>query len=128
MAEMVCAGAQLACSMGSTPSQFVPTPRAATAGGAIIGTVADFKPVTNIPPFGMCQSLANPQVASATSAANGVLTPQPCIPLIPSPWAPGSVSTTVQGQPALLNTSSTACQWGGKISVGSPGQIATTAV
>jgi len=128
MPQLVCAGAQLACSMGSTPASFVPTPRPATAGGGVIGTVLDCKPITNIPAFGICQSLANPQVASATSAANGVLAPQPCSPLIPSPWAPGSTSTSVAGQPALLATSSTACQWGGKISVVAPGQVTASAV
>ena len=128
MPQIVCAGAQLACTMGSQPSLFTPAPRPATAGGSVVGTVLDFQPTTNIAPFGMCQSLANPQVASATSAANGVLTPQPCVPLIPAPWAPGSASTKVLGQPALLNTSRTACQWAGQISVVSPGQVVVNAL
>jgi hypothetical protein len=126
--QIVCAGAKLACSMGSAPSTFAPTPRPDTVGGKVVGTVLDCKPIANIPAFGMCQSPSNPQVATATAAANGVLTPQPCSPLLPAPWTLGSTSTKVGGQPALLTTSSAACQWGGKISVTAPGQIAASAI
>jgi hypothetical protein len=127
MTQLVCAGAQLSCSMGSTQPKFMPTPRPTTAGGQAVGTVSDFKPTTNIPSFGMCQSLSNPQVSQATSAANGVLTPQPCMPVIQSPWAPGSTTVTLSGQPALVATSSCACLWAGKISVVTPGQMAASA-
>lgn len=127
MTQLVCAGAQLSCTMGSLSSKFVPTPRATTAGGQVVGTVLDFGPVTNIPPFGMCQSLSNPQVASATSAANGVLTPQQCMPVIQGPWALGSTNVRVSGQSALVATSSCACLWAGKISVAAPGQLAASA-
>ena len=33
------------------------------AGGPMAATIMDFAPMANIPPFGMCMSLANPQVA-----------------------------------------------------------------
>ena len=47
-------------------------------------------PMTNIMPFGMCQSLGESEVAAATTAALGVLTPMPCIPNTPAPWVPGA--------------------------------------
>jgi Domain of unknown function (DUF4280) len=61
----------------------VPTVSATTP----VATAADTIPGTNIPTFGMCMSLGNPAVAMATSAANGVLTPQPCVPAAGSPGA-----------------------------------------
>ncbi len=48
----------------------------------------DHQPMVNISPFGVCVSLANPAVAAATSAALGVLAPQPCIPVTVSPMGP----------------------------------------
>lgn len=67
--------------------------------------------------FGMCSSLANPTVASATAAAMGVLTPMPCIPACAAPWAPGSPTVLVCNKPALNNSSKCMCNWGGVISV-----------
>ena len=85
----------------------------------------DNKPIANIPPFGMCQSLANPTVAAATAAASGVLTPMPCVPVIPAPWSPGSATMLIGNMPALNNTCICNCAWGGVISITSPGQTAT---
>lgn len=65
--------------------------------------------------FGMCSSLANPTVASATAAALGALTPMPCVPVIPGPWAPGASTVTVCGRPLLNNTSKLMCAYGGVI-------------
>lgn len=50
----------------------------------------------------LCQSLANPTVATATAAALGVLTPMPCMPVIPTPWLPGSSTVLIHNFPALL--------------------------
>ena len=76
-------------------------------------TIQDFAPNVNIMPFGMCTTLSNPQVAAATSAALGVLTPQPCIPVTTSPWSPGSATVQINGAPALTATSMCQCAWGG---------------
>jgi hypothetical protein len=86
-----------------------------------MGNIMDHKPNVNIAPFGMCQSLANPQVASATSAAQGVLTPQPCVPMTQTPWAPGAPTVMIGGQPALNNTSTCNCMWAGVITITNPG-------
>jgi hypothetical protein len=85
----------------------------------------DFAPMMNIMPFGMCRSMANPTVASATSAAMGVLTPMPCIPVIVSPWAPGG-KELVANMPALLDNCKTMCAYGGNISITNPGHVANT--
>jgi hypothetical protein len=89
------------------------------------GNIMDHVPNMNIPPFGMCQSMANPQVAAATAAALGVLTPQPCLPVTAAPWTPGSPTVLVNGQPALTATCTCQCAWGGVITVASPGQATT---
>jgi hypothetical protein len=81
----------------------------------------DHKPNVNIAPFGMCMSMANPQVVAATSAAQGVLTPQPCLPMTQTPWTPGSPTVTVGGQPALNNTCTCMCLWAGTITISNPG-------
>lgn len=129
MPVQVVAAAQLMCSFGVAPSALtvVPKGRPVQAGKKPAATVQDFIPNVNVMPFGMCTTLSNPQVASATSAALGVLTPQPCIPVITSPWTPGSQKVTINGAPALTNSSTCQCTWGGVITVSDPGQTATTA-
>jgi hypothetical protein len=122
---VVVATAQLACSFGAAPSQLTVLPSGAQvqqAGGQLIATIMDHKPQVNIAPFGMCSSLANPQVAAATSAAQGVLTPQRCIPMTAAPWAPGASTMTVGGMPVLTDPSTCACAWAGQITIVNPGQ------
>lgn len=86
-----------------------------------LATVMDNVPMKNIMPFGMCQSMANPQVAAATAAALGALTPMPCVPVITAPWAPGSPTVMIANKPALNNTSKLMCSWGGVIQITNPG-------
>jgi len=61
-------------------------------------------------------------VATATSAADEVLTPQPCVPATGSPWTPGSATAQADGLPCVLVTSTCQCTWGGTISVVTPAQ------
>jgi hypothetical protein len=83
-------------------------------------TVNDYVPLVNIASFGMCQTQANPQVAAATAAAQGVLTPQPCVPLTTSPWSPGSSVITIQEIRALTSDSKCNCTWTGSIEITDP--------
>ena len=124
MAKPVCMGATLQCPFGATPSQLLITsPLRPMIQNKLVGNIMDYVPMTNIMPFGMCQSLSNPQVASATSAAMGVLTPMPCVPVIVAPWTPGGKALVVN-LPVLLDNCTLTCSWGGTISIKSPGHTA----
>ena len=123
MAMHVCTGAMMKCSMGLAPSNFIATPKMVMTGNMPAGNIMDFVPMLNIPPFGMCMSLANPQVAAATAAALGALTPMPCIPVPTGPWAPGAPTVLVAGMPALNNSSMLTCAWAGVITFATPGQF-----
>jgi hypothetical protein len=116
-------GAQLMCSFGVAPSNLVVLPvNRRLTNNQPAANIMDHQPMVNIMPFGMCMSIANPQVAAATSAALGVLTPQPCIPATLSPWAPGSPTDLLANQPALNNTSTCMCNWAGVVTIVTAGQ------
>jgi hypothetical protein len=85
-------------------------------------TIMDFVPMDNIPTFGMCITESNPEVAAATAAALGVLTPMPCVPVTVAPWAPGAPNVLVGDMPALTEDSVCMCMWGGEISIDFAGQ------
>lgn len=125
MGIQVVMGATLQCSFGMAPSSLMVIPKGppTLAGGPLAASIMDFVPIVNIPPFGMCTSLANPTVAAATAAALGVLTPMPCVPVIPAPWAPGSPTVLLGTFPALNNNSKCMCTWGGVVSIIYPGQV-----
>ena len=88
-----------------------------------LATIVDNKPMVNIIPFGMCMSMSNPQVAAATAAAMGALTPMPCMPVITAPWAPGCPTVLIGNKPALNQTSKLMCSWGGVIQITNPGTM-----
>lgn len=126
MPQLVCTGATIACTFGAAPSTFSSTTMKVMVSNMPAGTIMDFAPTVNIPPFGVCMTPSNPAVAAATAAAQGVLTPVPCIPVTVSPWAPGSVTVMIENKVALNNTSTLSCTWGGVISVSNPGQVCCT--
>lgn len=122
MGMCVCGGAMLKCAFGVAPATLMVTPQNKVLTSMPIATIMDNKPMVNIMPFGMCQSMANPQVAAATAAAFGALTPMPCVPNTTAPWMPGSPSVLVGNFPALNNSSQLMCMWGGIIQINNPGQ------
>ena len=122
MGVVVVAGAQVQCSFGQVGNLNVTSNLKRLAGGKPIATIKDTQPMVNISPCGMCSSLANPQVASATAAALGVLTPQPCIPNTPGMWIGGQMKVLIDGAPALTMDAKCMCSWGGAISIVNPGQ------
>lgn len=117
--KRVHSGATLRCSSGFGTSSlkfFEP--------GRTDASVRDCKAHVNIPPFGMCHSLGNSQVAAATSAAMGALTPQPCVPILPGQWSPGTPIQMVGNPPApaLSMNSVIPCVWGGIVQIVTAGK------
>lgn len=124
MARHVCMGAMMRCSFGMTPSPLAVLPvKRVLVGGRPAATIQDHVPVANIPPFGMCMSPLNPMVIAATTAALGVPTPVPCIPVTPATWVVGAPTVVVGGAPALDDQSRLMCAWGGVIQILQPGQL-----
>src|SRR5215469_9674593 len=123
MAIQVNMGSMLQCSFGAAPSSLVVLPANQVLTSTPDANIMDNKPLVNILPFGMCSSIANPTVASATAAALGVLTPMPCVPAIPAPWVPGAPTVLIGNMPALDNSSKLMCMWGGVIQIVSPGEF-----
>jgi hypothetical protein len=122
MAMQVCMGAMLKCSFGNAPSTLTVLPTNQVYAPMPAANIMDYAPLVNIMPFGMCSSLANPTVAAATAAAMGALTPMPCLPSTAAPWVVGSTTFLIGNMPALNDSSSLMCTWGGVIQVNNPGQ------
>jgi len=123
MPVQVCMGAMMACSFGAAPASLIVLPLNRVMTSKMpAANIMDNKPIVNIPPFAMCTSMANPTVAAATAAALGVLTPMPCVPVTVAPWAPGSPTVMIANMPALNNTCTLNCMWGGVITISQPGQ------
>jgi len=65
MPQIVTMGAMRTCSFGVAPSSIIITPEnKVMVEGKPAATIMDNIPMKNIMPFGMYQSLANPQVAA----------------------------------------------------------------
>ncbi len=108
-------GAVMTCTFGMAPSTLTVLPLARAMSAMPLATIMDNVPMVNILPFGMCSSLLNPTVASATSAAMGVLTPMPCVPVPAGPWTPGVPQVQIGGKPALNDQCKLMCSYGGTI-------------
>lgn len=126
--KYVSMGAKLMCpfAMGGQATLVVDPSRKVMHEGKLMGNIMDTK-ILNIATFGMCNSIANPAVASATAAAMGVLTPMTCVPSIVTPWTPGKPNVLVGGAPALLSTDTCQCLWGGVITIVPEAPVAPSA-
>ena len=119
----VVAGAAIACTMGLSPGTLnVTSQQKVLVSSAPAATINDTAPMVNVGACGLCTSMANPTVASATAAALGVLTPMPCVPSPVGPWMGGGTCPMVSGQPGLSNEATLVCSYGGTIRILSPGQ------
>ncbi len=123
MAIPVVSGASLLCTMGLGPGTLVVSSQQKVLySGIPAATIQDAAPMTNITPCGMCTSLANPTVASATAAALGVLTPMPCVPAPAGIWLSPGKTPLLSNIPGLANDGKLVCSYGGQISITVPGQ------
>ena len=113
MAQVIGLGSMMKCTFGVAPCPFQPMNNQTVIAKVPIGSIMDTS-MASIPTFGLCQSLANPAVASATAAALGVLTPMPCTPFINGPWVCNS-HVMVKGSPILTTDAKAFCAYGGII-------------
>ena len=128
MSQLVAMGANLLCTQGTAPAPIKVTSQAVIlTEGKPAATIQDCAPMSNVGPFGMCISMANPQVAAATAAALGVLTPQPCVPAPAGTWIPTQPKVLVGGKPCLTQDCKLMCAYAGQITITMPGQTKTTA-
>ena len=68
MSLLVNVGSNLMCTMGTAPAPLKVTSQATVlAEGKPAATIQDAAPMSNVGPFGLCTSLANPTVAAATA-------------------------------------------------------------
>lgn len=122
MSIAVCNGAVCQCSFGAVPCTLMVTTVTTVLGSNLpLASIMDNTP-GNLATFGMCTSLMNPAVSAATAAALGVLTPQPCSPVVTAPWMPGSPTVLIDNKPALTHSSKAICAYGGVIQILNPGQ------
>ena len=123
MGFLVIKSALVQCSFGTAPGSLGSMTMKTKCSGQPACTIMDNKPQACIPSFVMCQSIANPTVASATAAAYGALTPQACNPVTSAPWVPGVPTVMIEGNPALNDSSMCMCNWAGVIKVSFAGQV-----
>ncbi len=124
MPLQVCMGASMMCSFGMAPSSLIvlPTNRVMT-NNVPDANIMDHIPIVNVPPFGMCFAPTNPAFIAATSAALGVPTPVPCLPVLPTPWVTGAPTVLLGYMPTLDNTHILNCTWLGIITFVTPGEF-----
>ncbi len=128
MSQLTVVSGTCMCSFGAAPAPLKVTSNTTVlAEGKPVGTIQDVQGIVNIGPFGLCSSLANPAVASATAAALGVLTPQPCVPVPAGTWIPTKPKVLIGGKPCLTNDCKMMCAYAGAISITMPGQVKVTA-
>lgn len=117
-------GATIVCTCGMSPGTLNATSATnVLTGGKPTATIKDCAAGANITPMGLCNSMANPAVASATAAAMGVLTPQPCTPVTVGTWTPIAPQITVCSTPCLMQGSTLQCAYAGTISITNTGQV-----
>lgn len=128
MSNVVCNGSLLKCSFGTVPVPMIVLPvNRVLTNNQPAANIQDNKPLINIPSFGLCTCPANPEVAAATAAAMGVLTPMPCIPATVAPWVPTAPNVNLAKIPIVVENSKLMCSYGGIIAVEMTAQLTVSA-
>lgn len=119
----VTANAILRCPFGLMTSILnVVDPTRPSIGFNKMATIQDRHPI-NIPPFGMCTSILNPEVEAATALALGTLTPAPC-PCVQAMmgWSLAPNNVVSKSSYYLDQTCTLLCSFGGNIMIVHSGQ------
>ena len=120
---LVAEGASLECSCGNDRARLQLRPRPHHVDQKVIAHVEDHKALRDIPSFGMCNSMTNPDVAAKTAAA-GTLTKAPCIPPKFTIWQPGAkwIMQVFEGRRinALTSDSKCTCSYAGIVKIVKP--------
>lgn len=106
---MLFQGDMLQCQWGIVPMPLRVKPSHTVKGLQKAANIMDHKEFSNIGPFGICRSLANPMKIITPL---GVIIPPPCIPKIPAPWINGSLKVRVNNFPAVTSSSRCFCAQG----------------
>jgi len=110
--EYVVDGASLECGMGDSSATLAVLPlHRVKLTDKLKANIGDCAPFVNVPPFGQCQSMANPAVAAATAANYGKLTPVPCTPACSS-WIPSKTDYLLDGMNPLMDSDKALCPLG----------------
>lgn len=121
MTLAVLSEAPIMCDMATAPGVLSVTQnQTVICAGVPFATVMDAEPDVNIPPMGLCISMANPETASETAADLGVLTPGPCMPVPTGPWECLNQTVTINGMAMLDQTGMLECSYGGMITITEP--------
>lgn len=122
MTKAVLQGDFCKCTSGDAPCRLKVTDgERMTYDGKAIAVKTDAK-ITNLSTFGLCSNLSNPIVAQATAAAQGVLTPMQCVPVLPGIWENTVSQLIVDNQPVVGESSYVTCRYGGCISISLDGK------
>lgn len=119
----VCIGAIAQCPFGAAPTPLTFLPSMVMSKSGPMGTTINCVPFLNIVPFGVCMSILNPVTAALTSAAFGVLTPGPCLPVPVGTWIPEKPTVVSKMGPLISNNSTLTCAYGGVIKIIMPAQF-----
>lgn len=118
MQKLVTNGDLCTCSNGSIscPLMVIDPLRKMKVDGKSAAIATD-NSIANVSTFGMCNNINNPAVAAATAAAQGVLTPAPCVPVAIDTWNNTVKKTSINGVIALGENSTLNCIYGGCIKI-----------
>lgn len=122
MERIVLQGDLCRCANGTQPCPLnVSNRKRMVVNGKAIALRTDASTV-NLSGFGYCNNLGNPIVMEATMAAQGVLTPMPCVPMLKGVWDRTVERLKIDGQQAVGESSTTMCAYGGSISISLVGE------
>lgn len=125
VSRYVVRGATMVCSCGSHGRKInLPVCHGSYINNKPMMNKNDWKPLVNIPEFGVCSSPTNPNTAKVTLVGEdgNPVAGAPCTPAILSCWQNAKEDTIIDGAAALTTDSKLICSLGGIITFKTDGQ------